>query len=185
MADPKAIPGGLQPGDILLYRPAPGIGSAISWGEWTGKPGEALEYAHAGIVLRPLNNQGFEQNPPSTHYTVLSEQPWDRIDVWRLTVPIDVPGLNAWAASHLGIKYPYMKYWRFLGAALLARIGCTSWAKSVDQGGGNSSAKWAVCSATVAMMLQDNCYGVQLWNQNPEDERPCDIPLGLHITKVA
>jgi hypothetical protein len=174
----------LQPGDILLYRPKPGIGSLISWGEWTGASGEALEYSHAGLVVDPLQDWGFEQNPPETHNTVLSREDWSVIDIWRVKAPVDKLAMTRWIANDLGTPYPYAKYFRFLGAAMLARVGLSTLAQKVDAGGGQNNPHWAVCSATVCMALSAACPGTKLWPKIDEDMRPCDIPLGS-VERVA
>ena len=174
----------LKPGDVLLYKPSPGIGAAISWGEWSGAPGEALEYSHAGLVLDVAADQGFEQNPPETHYTKLSAEAWDYIDVWRVAdgVVVDAEKLRMWCANDVGVKYPYGKYFRFIGAGLLARVGLIKWAQAMDGGGIHSDKSWAVCSATVAMALTV-ATDTNLWPKLEEDMRPCDLPLG-RIRKV-
>ena len=181
MADKAKALAILRPGDILLYKATSGIGTAIEWGEWDAGKGD-YQYTHAGLVLDPSTDQGFEQNPPSTHYTQLSQEAWDHIHVWRVTpgVLLSWDELKAWCASDLGVKYPYGKYFRFLGASILARIGLTSWAQSLDAGGKHSDKSWAVCSATVALALDNAKIGApqSLWPKLAEDMRPCDIPLG-------
>ncbi len=182
----------LLPGDILLYRKDESVpwyksltlmGTYISWGEWNGGRGN-YDYVHAGIVLDPSADRGFEQNPPATHYTELSKENWALIDVYRLNpeYKIDVEKLTEWCASDLDVKYPFGKYFRLFGAAALARIGLISAAQSMDAGGTHSDKSWAVCSATVCMALSAST-GAKLWPVLDEDMRPCDIPLG-QVTKV-
>ena len=181
MADSVTAMATIRAGDILLYRAAPGIGSVISWGEWSGEPGEALQYSHAGIVLNPATAQGYEQNPPSTHYVNLLAEPWDRIDVWRVNPQyyVDAVKLEAYAAAHLNIPYPYEKYFRFVEAALLARVGLIKAALAIDDSGGRSDPHWEECSATACATLNAAITdSTGLWPKIPENMRPADIPLG-------
>lgn len=177
----------MEPGDILLYRPAPGIGTLISWGEWTGQPQEAMQYSHAGVVINPIKDLGYEQNPPSTHYVKLSGEPWDRIDIWRINynIPIDPVKLAAYAANNLGVPYPYAKIGQFLGADILARLGAAGAAKWVNGLWANTDPHDSVCSATVCEALDAAVSPtVHLWPKAPSDMRPADIPLGL-VRKMA
>ena len=173
----------LQDGDILLFLAVQGISSAISWAQWIDGQ-EADRYAHAALAIDVANDQGYEQNPPSTHYTKLSQQPWDRMEIWRLLpgIKIDPAKLRAYCAAHLGIGYPFFKYFRFIEAAALARAGATSAALAVDSGGSNKAdPAWEVCSATVCDALDHAKVDPSqvLWTKiNDEDERPADIPLG-------
>ena len=180
MADKTKVlaPGFLRPGDMLLYHPVPGIGALISWGEWSGEPGEALEYCHAGIVVDPLRDLGFEQNPPASHWTKLSEEDWARIDVWRLKpeFSVDPQKLTQWCNDHLNIDYPYEKYFRFIEAAIAARAGDISLAQQVDSAGKLSNPQWEVCSAMAVNAVESASAAV--WPKLAEDERPADVPLG-------
>lgn len=181
MADKKEALAKILPGDILLYRVPAGenIGKYISWGEWDGGRGD-YKYVHAGLVLSPALDKGFEQNPPATHYTTLSGEDWSRIDVWRIKpgIIMNPVKLDDWCKADLNVKYPYGKYFRFLGASLLARIGLQTLAQKLDAGGTHSDKSWAVCSATVCMALTAATGNDKLWPKLDENMRPCDIPLG-------
>lgn len=169
----------IQPGDILLYRPTAGIGDLLSWGEWTGKDREALEYCHAGIVLTAV--QGYEQNPPATHYVDLSKEPWDRIDIWRIRseYTVDPAKLLAYAAANMNIKYPYLKIGQFFQATLLARIGLVKAARWVNGLWAHDDPHGYVCSATACACLSYAASGNKaIWPCPIADMRPADIPLG-------
>ena len=169
----------LQPGDVLLYRSGSGwLGKILTWGEWSNTPGEALEYCHAGIVLSPACDQGFEMNPPSSHYTVLSREPWDCIDVFRPTVEVSPAILADWAQRNVGTKYPFRKIAQFAAAGFLARLGWTWGARKLATAWGSEDHHLMVCSATVCEMLSESSGERMGWPRPDSDMRPADIPAG-------
>jgi hypothetical protein len=184
----------IQDGDILLYKPPAGISmeGAISVMEKDNTDSDKWDmYAHAGIVTNALNNQGYEQNPPATHYTDLRGEPWDRIDVWRLLPAplktLDVPRLRSYAAQHLGIPYPYGMIAKYLQADIVGQHGLPGLAKWLDNLGPTTDPSHAVCSATVCLALWSSVdlkFDGQLWTKPCDEMRPCDIPLGM-VTQIA
>lgn len=122
-------PENLLPGDVLLYLNHGWLGNLISWGQWNGTPGEALEYSHVGLVLDDLYS--VEMNPPASRKFPLSEVPWDRVHVYRLglggrelfTVGVVQEAFRREALRRLGERYHYGYIATALGASLLARVG--------------------------------------------------------------
>jgi len=169
----------LKPGDILMYRPGKNwLGKLLSWGEWTGTPGEALEYAHVGIVLSPAAALGFEMNPPSSHYVKLLNEDWSIIDVFRCKEEVDSSILADFCARNAGTPYPYGKIAQLLGAGLFARLGlfkASRWAANLFA---KETTRTAVCSATACMALDYATSGRTRWPKESADMRPADIPLG-------
>lgn len=168
----------LVPGDILLYRNTSGLGKLITWGEWTNTPREGLEYNHAGIVVNPDTDLGFEMNWPKSRFLSLSKEDWNVIDVYRPMPIIDQPRLMEWCQANEGTPYPLAKLGQFLGAGLLARTGWTWAAKQVANAWDTDSPKWMVCSATAAKAVEYAARGPMAWPKHPDDMRPADIPLG-------
>lgn len=126
-------PQDLQPGDILLFKNYGWLGELISWGEWNGEPREALEYSHIALVLDDL--QAVEMNPPESRKFLLSEVPWERVDVFRVQTSVPPPGLTPFilvstrkafqeeAVRRLGEHYAFGYIAQAAGVGILARLG--------------------------------------------------------------
>ncbi len=126
-------PADLQPGDVLLFRNFGVLGSVLSWFEWNGRSGEALEYSHIALVLN--DTEACEMNPPASRKYPLAEVPWDRVDVYRVSV--DSMGtlyqpfrlntvrnaFQAEALRRLGERYNFGYIAELAGVGILARIG--------------------------------------------------------------
>jgi hypothetical protein len=178
----------LQPGDILLYHvlatDTVDIQRLISLGEHDGSAAN-FEYYHAGLVLDPGADQGFEQNPPSAHYTVLSQEPWNRIDVWRPTMPLDIAKLKAWCWGAKGTPYPYGQIAKFLVADITGELtGLRVLENLIDLPASGRSPHLDMCSAVVANALDDASNGQMGWTRPDADERPCDLTTGQVVLVV-
>ncbi len=179
----------LQAADILLYHVLASdtldIQRLISLGERDGSNADT-QYYHAGLVLDPAKDQGFEMNPPASGYTSLQAQPWNRIDVYRPTVPVDLGRLQAWCAVNKGTPYPYEQIAKFLGADIAADVtGFDILEKWLDAPLSTPrSPHLDVCSATVADALDDATHGNMGWNRLDANVRPCDIPAGKVVLVV-
>jgi hypothetical protein len=174
----------LQPGDVLMYRAGNSfLGKLICTGSWTNTPREALEYAHAGIVVAPAADQGYEMNPPASRYTVLSKEDWSKIDVFRPTVPVEHATLADWCARHAGTKYPYDEVIQQGISGLFARLGLLKISRWIADQGPADDPKQAVCSATVCLALNAATGFCMQWPRHPDDMRPADIPLG-NLTRI-
>ena len=174
-------------GDILLYKNPPtwSVGKAITVAEHDDTSADKWDlYYHAALVVNPVTGVGWEQNPPATHWLTLSQEPWDRIDGWRLNSPllVDPTRLQMYCQGHLNIPYPYGMIAKFMGADIIGSIGLPGAAKWLDRLGPTTDARAAVCSAEVCLAL---CAAVgipggsALWPKAPDEMRPCDIPTGL------
>lgn len=183
---------GIQVGDILLYRNPPtwSVGKAITVAEHDDTSADAWDvYYHAGLVVDPVSGEGWEQNPPGTHWTDLASEDWDRIDVWRVKSGpfLSATALQAYAQGHLNIPYPYGMLAKFLGADVIGTLGLPSMARWLDKLGPTTDARAAVCSAEVCLALNSVVgvsWGSRMWPKAPDEMRPCDIPLGF-VQQVA
>ena len=178
----------LQDGDILLYHVLPSdkldIQRLISLGEQDGS-GADYRYYHAGLVIDVANDRGFEQNPPCMAYTSLSAQEWDRIDVYRPTVPLDIQKLRAWCFANVGTAYPYGEILKFLGADVAAEVtGLAVLEKWLDAPFSANNPHFDVCSATDAAALDYASNGNMGWMKPDTNERPCDLTAGNVVLVV-
>ena len=186
----------LKPGDVILYRNNGWLGSAISWGQWRGTSKEALEYSHIGVVYDFIRS--FEMNPPAARLFSLNEVPWDRVDVWRVSVdganPFDqaavVAAFQKACDSRVGEKYNYGYIASLLGMGLLSRVGL----------GGVS--RWLLGKANPApAMHRDICStcadevltaGISLIKPDfdffddlgPDQAAPSDYPRSKYLVRV-
>ncbi len=172
----------LKDGDILLYHVLPSdkldIQRLISLGEEDGS-GADYRYYHAALVMDAAHDRGFEMNPPCSAYTSLSAQEWDRIDVFRPTVPLDVVKLLAWCRGDIGTAYPYGQILKFLEADIAAEVtGLSVLEKWLDAPFSANNPHWEVCSATVAAALDAASNGMMGWTKPNANERPCDLTAG-------
>jgi len=182
-------PKNLQPGDVLLYSTPPSgiwnfIGRGISFFEGlAADPGDNIKYEHAAIVVDPASDQGFETNPPSAHWIRLSEQPWDRIDVYRPTgLKVDQNKLLGFCYARLGQPYSYATIARFLGIGLVGAVSskAAGWLIRRNEG-------WhgEVCSTMVDDALEA-ATGKDIVPQNGQDNvRPSDLASSQYLTLVA
>lgn len=190
-------PAQLYPGDILLFRNFGWLGALISWGEWTGKPKEALEYSHIGLVLDDL--QACEMNPPASKKYLLSEVPWDRVDVWRLQTedgwalvnsPKMVAAFQAEATRRLGERYNFGYIATLAGVGLLARIGLggfSSWlmnrANPAPDNHRDICSTWAEEILTVAVRTVRPDFDL-FPNLGDNRARPSDWPTSPFVQQV-
>ncbi len=184
-----------------MYRNYGVLGGLISWGAWTGKPKEALEYSHIGLVYDGM--QSFEMNPPAARLFPLSEVPWDRVDVLRLNIggvnPIgSEKGLEAFQLSCRQMAgqqgqpaetYKYGTIAGFLGLRLLGFVApaATRWIlskKNLSPGKHED-----ICSTAAERALNAGAWtmfpGLDLIPDTGEDQaRPEDFPASEYFERV-
>lgn len=190
-------PTDLKAGDILLYRNFGWLGNLISWGSWNGTPGEALEYSHIGLVYDA--NSSVEMNPPASRKFLLSEVPWDRVDVFRLDVeganPFDDPAViaafQAACDAHLGEGYDYGFIAQTAGLGVLARIGLGGLSRwIVSRNNPAPSFHHLVCS-TWAEMLEEIAVRVKdllfdlFSDLGDREAKPSDWPRSQYVKRIS
>ena len=187
----------LKPFDVLLYQNYGYMGTLISWGEWVGRPGEALQYSHVGLVYADIT-QSFEMNPPAARVFPMSQVPMNRLDVWRLAIGgVDVfddadavAAAKAQADAMVGKPYDYGFIGKALGASVLARVGLSGLASRWMQAN-QPTQHSAVCSNTAEVVIG---AGVRVhhpdWTIEPQgigpgEMEPSDWPLVNGLYRVA
>ena len=177
----------LKPGDVLLFKQPQNagfwsfVGKAISFFEKAALYGGNAAYQHAAIVVDPSQNVGFETNPPSAHYIALSDQPWDRIDVYRPQVPVDLDKLKAFCKDHVGEPYAYGEIARFAGIGLLGMLNPEAAKNALQQ---PSSHHLDVCSELVDDALNAAAGKDCVPNVAEGNERPSDLAASPLLTLV-
>lgn len=186
----------LLPGDVILYKNHGALGSLISWGAWKGKPQEALEYSHIGVVYDGARS--FEMNPPAARLFLLDEVPWDRVDVWRFNVnginPFadHAPTIEAFQAAcrkRVGQRYAYGTIAGFLGLRVLGFMlpGASRWLLS--KGNPMPQGHRDICSTCAEEVIEEGAWvkfpGLDLIPSTGKDQAmPSDFPTSPYFHKV-
>ncbi len=190
-------PQDLRPGDILLYRNFGWMGSVLSWFEWNGRSGEALEYSHIGLVLN--DQESCEMNPPASRKFPLGDVPWDRVDVYRIETPDMHPFLldsvrsafQAEALRRLGEKYNFGYIATLAGVGLLARLGLggvSNWlmnrANPAPDNHRDICSTWAEELIMAGMQAVDPKFDL-FPDLGPNEARPSDWPRSPWVKRVS
>lgn len=130
----------LKPGDVLLYQGIDWLSAGIQWGQWVDGH-EDTSRIHAALYFGSrLGKDGIwivRQNPGGPAFELADLQPWDRIEVRRLTLKGGLTGamiqpggdmvfqaaFRAAVADHMNDGYAYQEITDYLGEDLLARLG--------------------------------------------------------------
>ncbi len=195
-------PAKLLPGDVILYLNHGTLGKLISWGAWTGKPKEALEYSHIGLVYD--ENQSFEMNPPSARLFPLDQVPWERVDVFRL----NIGGVNPIAETAQGFKdfqvacrkmagqdgkpaetYKYGTLASFLGLRVLGWLSPAAARWVLSKKNMTPGTHEDICSTAAEKALNAGIWGsfpgLDLIPDTGDDQaRPSDFPASPYFVKV-
>lgn len=169
----------LRAGDVLQFKPTSWLGSMISWGQWTGRTREALEYCHTAIVYDAEQGIAAEMNPPKSKLYSMKNIDWSKVDVYRLNNKYVDPGqVRAVVDRKLGQTYAYQKIALHLGAGIVARLGLVKLSIWISQRFGEDEMEF--CTIWALEVLEQAVGGK--FKHSPC--RPCDVPGFVEFIKI-